>query len=368
MSGTFDRRPGASRHAEDSRRHRDRRSRSPDRKRRRRSEDLDEGKTHGSEYKTDQGSSSRRSRSPHKNREHRHRGQNVATAAPPAELPFGARQLTKGDLRTFEPLLAHYLDLQKQRYIDDMDDREVRGRWKSFMGKWNRGELAEGWYDPDMFERIVASQPQEAAEETRDGRANYQETRYATEDRQPPADDGQDDEGDNSDYGPTLPSSSRRGQRMGVGIPSKDDLALRDETRGEDRAAAREDLRAERRWDRKMQKEQLDELVPRAEAGTRERKLEKKREVNAKMSEFRDKSPGAMTAANDNELMGGGDSLSEYKQQKAQEQRRKTEREIRREELQRAKQAEIDEKRRKWQEREQGTMNMLQELARQRFG
>ncbi|KAJ3473263.1 hypothetical protein NLG97_g10413 [Lecanicillium saksenae] len=86
------------------------------------------------------------------------------------------------------------------------------------------------------------------------------------------------------------------------------------------------------------------------------------------MKQFREGSPGSMAAANDSELMGGGDSLAEFKQRKVEEQRRKTEREIRREELQRAKQEEIEEKRRKWQEREQGTMSMLQELARQRFG
>jgi hypothetical protein len=33
-------------------------------------------------------------------------------------------------------MFALYLDIQKQKYIDDLDEDEVRGRWKSFVGKW----------------------------------------------------------------------------------------------------------------------------------------------------------------------------------------------------------------------------------------
>ncbi|KAJ6787539.1 hypothetical protein PWT90_02794 [Aphanocladium album] len=353
----------------DSRRHRDRRSRSPDRRQHPRSEERDHRDSEERDFKSDKERSSRRYRSPHGHHDRRRRERDSPMTAP-VELPFGARQLGKGDLRKFEPLLAHYLDLQKQKYIEDMDDREVKGRWKSFVGKWNRGELAEGWYDPDMFARIVASHPEAESERAGYREMERQESRHASEERQLQHHEKSmaSGEEDDSDYGPALPSSSRGGRRMGAGVPSRDDLAVRDEMRSEDRDVAREELRAERRADRKLQKERLDELVPRAEAGTRERKLEKKQEVNAKMKQFREGSPGSMAAANDNELMGGGDSLGELKQRKVEEQRRKTEREIRREELQRAKQEEIEEKRRKWQEREQGTMSMLQELARQRFG
>ena len=44
--------------------------------------------------------------------------------------------------------------------------------------------------------------------------------------------------------------------------------------------ARREDIRYNRKQDRKAQAAALDELAPRAEAGTRERQLEKKKEVN----------------------------------------------------------------------------------------
>ncbi|KAM3515520.1 hypothetical protein MY11210_000893 [Beauveria gryllotalpidicola] len=366
MSGIYDARPRAARQTDESRRHRDRRSRSPERKQRRRLSDAEPGRKSTREHGSEEKSSPRRLRSPHRHHAHRRRRERDSPAVPPATLPFDARPLTKSDLRQFEPLLAYYLDLQKQKYMEDMDDREVRGRWKSFVGKWNRGELAEGWYDPDMFQRIVASYQEEEAENPGRGEPAEEQRQGAA-----PADD-QDD----SDYGPALPSSSsfRASRRVGVSIPSIDDLALRDERRAEDRSAALADLRAERRAERTLQKERLEELAPRAEPGTRERRLEKKRALGEKMRGFREGSPGgSMAAATDGELMGGGggrdgDSLAELKQQRAEAQRRKSEREMRREELQRAKQAEMEDRRRRYEEREQGTMSMLQELARQRFG
>lgn len=367
MSGIYKERSRATRQTDDSRRHRDRRSRSPDR-RPRRSEDAENERKSTRRHNPDEDSSSRRPRSPYRGHEPRRRRERDAPAAAPATLPFEARPLTKGDLYKFEPLLGHYLDLQKQKCMDDMDDREVKGRWKSFMGKWNRGELAEGWYDPEMFQRILESLPADEPEIAGYAEPERRERRHSPAEEQPhgeatPADS------DDSDYGPALPSSSRGSRRIGAGIPSRDDLALRDELRASDRDAARADLRAERQADRQQQKARLEELVPRAEPGTRERRLEKKRETNDKMRSFREGgSPGPMAAAHDGELMGGGDSLGELRQRKAEEQRRKSEREVRREELQRAKQLEMEERRRKWQEREEGTMSMLHELARQRFG
>lgn len=242
-----------------------------------------------------------------------------------------------------------------------MDDREVKGRWKSFISKWNRGELAEGWYDPEMFARIKEEEPERPPAR--------QETTKADDDAR---DRGEEKakfetrlESDEDDYGPVLPTSGSN-RRAGPGIPSLQDLSLRAELDEEERQASRDDLRVARKADRAQQKERLDDILPRAEAGTRERQLEKRQLVNEKMRSFREKSPGM--EANEQDLMGGGDSVAEYKQAKENEKRRKTEREIRREEILRAKQEEMEEKRRAWREREEGTVSMLKELARQRFG
>lgn len=263
-----------------------------------------------------------------------------------------------------EPLLAHYLSIQKQKDLFDMDDREVRGRWKSFVGKWNRGELAEGWYDPEMFARIAS---------------DYQGREW--ENGLPPLEDEVDRarrqvsevkgnssaEDDDDEYGPILPTDS--GRRMNVSVPSMDDIAHRDELNQEDREAQRQALRDARKADRALQKERLEDIAPRAEAGTRERQLEKRQMVNDKMRTFRDRSPnGAMEAGDEKELMGGGDSVEEYKRAKEQEKRRKTEREIRREEIDRAKREEMEKRRQAWVEREEATVSMLRDLARQQFG
>jgi hypothetical protein len=44
--------------------------------------------------------------------------------------------LRKEDLERYRPLLALYLDVQKGKLMRSMEEREVKGRWKSFLGKW----------------------------------------------------------------------------------------------------------------------------------------------------------------------------------------------------------------------------------------
>jgi hypothetical protein len=135
----------------------------------------------------------------------------------------------------------------------------------------------------------------------------------------------------------------------------------------EDALARIEDMRSKRKAERKLQKEALDELVPRAEAGTFERRLEKKATVNAKMKSFRERSPGAAEVP-DTELMGGSDGISDFKKQKQEYERKKNEREVRKEEILRTRAAEREERLLEYKEKEDKTMAMLKELAKQRFG
>jgi hypothetical protein len=51
-------------------------------------------------------------------------------------LPFGARTLNKHDLEAQRPMFALYLDIQKHKDIDELDEGEIKGRWKSFIHKW----------------------------------------------------------------------------------------------------------------------------------------------------------------------------------------------------------------------------------------
>lgn len=321
-------------------------------------------------------------------------------------LPHGARALSRWDFAAFEPIFAYYLELQKQLRIADLDEREVRGRWKSFVGRWNRGELAEGWYEPEMFLRVVrarsldepetAAEPDEASRqvmtppttgmsmadlvmETAAAAANGPRTAVGGEAKR-----AVDDEEEDDDWGPSLPAPAghphagpRPGDanpasaRSGPAIPTLQDLELQRTLEAEAQQGRIADLRLARKDDRRKQAEQLDELVPRAEPGTRERQLEKKRAVADKMREIRGAAGGGdgLEEVGEGELMGGAeDGAGDYRRVLESMQRRKTERELRREEFTRAKNAERDERIREYREREEGTVEMLKELARQRFG
>lgn len=135
----------------------------------------------------------------------------------------------------------------------------------------------------------------------------------------------------------------------------------------EDILLNRSDQRHARKADIKSQKAALDELVPRAEAGTRERQLEKKREVNDKMKSFREKSPGAAEVP-DSELMGDAGGAEGFKQVKKEFEKKKNERELRREEYARARAAEREEKMQEYKLKEDKTMAMLRQMAKQNFG
>ena len=50
--------------------------------------------------------------------------------------PFDARPIFKHDLSRFRPMFGLYLEVQKRRALEELSEEEVRGRWKSFVGKW----------------------------------------------------------------------------------------------------------------------------------------------------------------------------------------------------------------------------------------
>lgn len=83
-----------------------------------------------------------RSSSPARHQSHRQRSaddshrRSTKSTSTPIALPYGSRQLSKHDYKVFRPMFASYLDIQKGKYLEDMDEIEAKGRWKSFIGKW----------------------------------------------------------------------------------------------------------------------------------------------------------------------------------------------------------------------------------------
>ncbi|KAI0483582.1 hypothetical protein F4859DRAFT_404056 [Xylaria cf. heliscus] len=390
------------------------RSRSPhrdyerDHRRRRRGDTRHTGSHSGSPTRRH-----RHNRHPHPPHPPRH----VSTAEAP-ELPYNARSLSRSaDFDAFRPLFARYLDIQKQIDMARLDEREVRGRWKSFVSKWNNAELAEGWYRPETFEdvmldtrgvgnglederkqelgrstsyghqcgyspepiRAIRTSEHDAHNGVRNGRVGADSRLSDTEDG---GGEGEGEDEDDDNYGPTLPprddlgyatstSKSLSQTKHGPGIPTLTDLTLRRELEASDRDDARALLRQERKADRTLQKERLDELAPRADAGSQARKLEKRREVRDANTSFANaKSSNDLPDLPDADLMGGDDrgGIDEYKRLRREADRKKTEREVRREEILRAKREEREDRIREYREREAHTVDMLREIAKSRFG
>jgi hypothetical protein len=178
------------------------------------------------------------------------------------------------------------------------------------------------------------------------------------------------DESDD-DFGPAPPTAVERRKGHGPTVPRLDDLTYRNEMRDEDRARDRynnaDDTRHDRKTERKAQKDRMEELVPRADPGSRERQLEKKREVTSTLQSFRDAKESGDVEVAESDLM-GDDGIDMYKRKKKEEDRKKSDREIRREEIARARDEERTERLSERREKEAKTMDFLMQIAKERFG
>lgn len=170
---------------------------------------------------------------------------------------------------------------------------------------------------------------------------------------------------DDDGYGPALPEAEII-SKSGPAIPSLQDLQHRQELAEEDREARISDLRYERKQDRKAQKERLEEIVPRADPGSRERQLEKKRDTAISNRAFAEAKEGGGEEVGDSDLM--GDDVDNHKAKMRAMERQKNEREIRKEEVLRARAAEREERMKEHRRKEEKTMDMLRSIAQQRFG
>ncbi|RPB22813.1 hypothetical protein L211DRAFT_862507 [Terfezia boudieri ATCC MYA-4762] len=346
-----------------------------------------------------------RSRSPsrhhdqhhHRSSRHDHRFRGDSTSPPPV-LPGNALPITKHDYDAYKPLFAEYLDIQKGLVLAELSAREAQGRFKRFVTHWNRGELAKGWYDPSRKETAANTTAKTTMATTTNSNTNTAEDASArfleslnlhSRRKLPPhgGDGGSGDRGsgesesdassstssddDDEIVGPLppgydAPGLSKRGKKAAATMPTIEDLDLQKEQITSSRLADLNTLRASRRADRALQKERLDELLPRPTAGSHEAKLEKKKLLSEKLNSFRDKSPDMDLP--DAELMGGGGGgggggTDSFKQLKAAKERKKNERELRKEAILRQRMEEREGRLRMHREKEERTIAMLRALA-----
>ena len=225
----------------------------------------------------------------------------------------------------------------------------------------NRGELAEGWYDPQMLEKARLQPISENTARNSNSQAS-------------PTYDNANSEGD--EYGPAPPSNALQNittetnaRNHGPSSAKMQDLQVQRELAREAAEEAHRSRVEAMRVERHIQKERLEEIAPRAEAGTRERQLEKKREkADSNRSFAAAAHDNADVEVKDSDLMGDEGGLDDLKRMKQAEERKRSEREMRREENQAAKRAETEERLQAMREKEAKTMSMLKELARARFG
>ena len=219
----------------------------------------------------DDGEHRRRSRSPGDRREYE-RDHKRRRRSPPSldiELPYNQRKLDSRDFQGFKAVFASYLDVHKRLELDTLDQHEAKGRWKSFLGKWNRGELAEGWYDPSIKARLDKERrasPRPATKPRRKGNS-VERQQDATNGSAmvittPNEREDDDDEtgSDSDEFGPAPPRqlphdtalSTRPPARAAV--PSLQDLQLRREQAGVDRQDQASLRKEQQKFDRKEQK------------------------------------------------------------------------------------------------------------------
>ncbi|KAI4655986.1 hypothetical protein J4E93_000702 [Alternaria ventricosa] len=319
-----------------------------------------ESRTHKKHHRSHRSRSPRRDDDAHRHKRHRSRS---PAASRPVDLPYKAKPLSKRHYEDYKPLFQSYLDIQKNIQLDSLDEREIKGRWKSFVSRWNRGELARSWYDPSMLKTAKETVQTYRATSPVVARKRASPSYAPKEDE---ASDASDD-----DFGPAPPTNLPRHSGHGPTIPKMDDLTLRNELVSEDRAHGQsnyiDDIRHARKTDRKSQKEALEDLVPRADPNSRERQLEKKRETTSTLNSFRDAKEAGEVDVPESDLM-GDDGIDVYKKKKKEQERQKNEREIRREEIARAREAERNERLAERREKEAGTMEFLKRIAAERFG
>jgi hypothetical protein len=229
--------------------------------------------------------------------------------------------------------------------------------------------LAEGWYDSGIKQKADIQSAEFAI--------SKQET-AAADNQMPDEQDMSDDE-----FGPSLPSHSRsldtmdssaasRTRPAGPTIPSLQDLTHRNElVNSESRSsyfAGRESDRQERKAERSAAKSRMEELVPKSDGGTHERRVENARERATVQKSLGEARESGMDEVDEGELLGGEDGIAGFKKRKVEEERKKSDRAIRREEIARARAEEWKVKMQERKEKEDKTVDMLKELAKARYG
>ncbi|KAG6380645.1 hypothetical protein JVT61DRAFT_5011 [Boletus reticuloceps] len=264
-----------------------------------------------------------------------------------APLPDGVPPISESDYFVKNTEFRVWLKDEKDKYFDELSSEKARSYFRKFVRAWNKGRLSKGLYHD------AAAMVGPAANQTK-----YKWS-FATKGS------GVDDNAlraarEQVDLATYHLSGSAGGRVIGPTLPSASDLVLAREAVLEHHASER-DLKRKR--DRAEAKERLEDTVGPKEVG-REGMLEKKRARRENDRAFREKGDDGYEA-DESTLLGGGDSFrDQIARRDASRKRFEEKRGATRED----KVAVARERAVALREKDKATMDMFQQLAKQRFG
>ncbi|OLL24272.1 hypothetical protein NEOLI_003405 [Neolecta irregularis DAH-3] len=251
----------------------------------------------------------RRSRSP---KRHQHHNRSPSPRRKSSQVP----DISKHDFDKLHKLFAVYLDRYKKMNIDELGHDEAYSHFKRFVRKWNQGLVEKRYYE--MYP---------------------------------------------SEMPPKANLIRRNSYTVGPSMPTQQDNQLQKERQQELHLYEEQEAQLARKRDRRIQKDRLEELAPKAEPGTRERQLEKKRELNQKLKSFREKSPDGVELK-ESDIYGDDD----FKAKLAISKNAAAQREEMKEDRLREREMEKSVRKKELLTKEEETMKMFKEIAKQRYG
>jgi len=267
-------------------------------------------------------------------------------------LPNGVLSISESDYFLKSAEFRLWLKEEKGKYFDELTGDKARSYFRKFVKAWNRGKLAKSLYsgiDPSTQSATTqtAYKWRFAANKNRidDGalQAAREEVGAATYGR--------------SSHSHAGSSSSNR-RIQGPALPSASDLVLAREAASESQAQERS---YKRKRERVEAKETVEDMVGPKEVG-REGMMEKKRVRREGDRAFREKGDDGFEA-DEATLLGGGDSFKErIARRDAARKRFEEKRNVGKDDVA------MRERATAIREKDKATMDMFQQIAKQRFG
>ncbi|KAF9478907.1 hypothetical protein BDN70DRAFT_835214 [Pholiota conissans] len=276
------------------------------------------------------------------------------------ELPRGASLLSESDYFQKSDEFRLWLKEEKGKYFDSLSGDRARSYFRKFIKAWNRGKLPLSYYDGIAPGSIPATTNTAykwsfASKKTRTDddalRAAREEVGAATY--------GSESRGRTTRDTGASSSSARAGgsgRIQGPAMPSPADLTLARELTQEQRD---EERAYKRKRDKMDARDKIEDMVGPKPVG-REAMLEKKRAKREGDRSFRERGDDGLEL-DESTLLGGGDS---FKEQLARRDMGKSRFHQKAEEKQNV----MRERSTAYREKEKATMDMFQQLAKQRFG